>query len=78
MLWNLVESNEEALDPQQQMRLHKLLLEFMDVFAFSDSHLGQTHILCHTIPTESVPLIMQQKKDLIAGSQQLAEKYVGS
>ena len=59
MLWNLVESSGEALDPQQQMKLHTLLLQFVDVFAFSDSDLRQTQVSHHTIPTESAPPIRQ-------------------
>ena len=60
VLWSLVESSREILNLQQQIKLYKLLLEFIDVFAFSDSDLGQTHVLCHKICTEPVPPIKQQ------------------
>ena len=44
------------------MKLHKILLEFIDVFVFSDSDLGQTHVSCHKMPTKPVPSIKQQMR----------------
>ena len=77
VLWRLVESSGEILNPQQQIKLYNLLLEFADVFAFSDSNLGQTHVSCHKIPTEPVPPIKQQIRRILPYSRREISNLFG-
>ena len=41
-LWELVQKSGTTLTTQRQEKLHKVLLGFSDVFAFSESELGRT------------------------------------
>jgi len=52
-LWKLVGKSAANLTAQQQEKLYKVLLGFADVFAFTESELGRTDKLQHTITTET-------------------------
>ena len=52
-LWKMVEDGGEVLDSHQQQELCTFLLDFADVFAFTDAELGRTDKLQHTIVTEA-------------------------
>ena len=50
----------ESITEEEKAELLKLLNEFRDVFAFSPSELGRTHLVKHIIETEEVKPIRQR------------------
>jgi len=52
-LWELVEKSGAGLTTQQQEKLYKVVPGFTDVFAFTESKLGRTNKLRHSITTET-------------------------
>ena len=59
-IWNLVTQSDKTLSEAQQQKLYHVLLEYADVFAVSDTKLGRTNTLTHTIHTGSGGPIRQQ------------------
>ena len=61
-LWTIVSRSDTELDPNQQQQLHKLLLQFHDVFATDQHDLGHTTAIQHQIDTGNSSPIRQHAR----------------
>ena len=64
MLWDVVSGCSRELNQIQKEDFYQLLLQYSDIFAFTDSDLGRTDLLYHKIYTRGTDPICHQVRQV--------------